>query len=63
MSDRLREYDNSLGRCVHCGKLVFKDEDWVYPHYAGIYAMIKATFAHRDCDQEDMGRASQIAVQ
>ena len=57
----LREYDDSIGRCVHCGKLVFKDEDWVMPHYGGML-MTKATFAHRDCDQEDERRASQIGV-
>lgn len=54
----LREYDDSIGRCVHCDKLIFKGEDWVMPHYAGM--LTTATLAHRDCEQEDMRRASEI---
>ncbi len=59
MTGGLRDYDDSIGRCVHCDKLIFKDEDWVIPHYAGMH-MTKATFAHRDCDREDMRRSSEI---
>jgi hypothetical protein len=62
MTEGLREYDDSLGRCVHCGKLVFKDDDWVMPHYFTSMLMTKPTIAHRDCEQESMRRASQIGA-
>ena len=60
MTEGLREYDDSIGRCIHCDKLVFKEEDWVIPHYAPL--SVGKSFAHKDCEQENMRRASQIGI-
>ncbi len=58
MSQGLREFDDSRGRCHHCGKLIFKGESWVIPQY-----MLRAdelVMAHSKCDSEYMARTSQI---
>lgn len=58
MTEGLREVDDSIGRCAHCEKLIFKDEDWVIPQFS-VFAGI-ASVAHRDCEQKYMNEASQI---
>ena len=56
MTEGLREFDDSRGRCCHCGKLIFREEEWVIPApFVGAY-----TIAHRKCDNEYIGRASQM---
>jgi len=52
----LREFDNSIGRCCHCGKLIFREDEWIIPDpFVGSYRI-----AHRKCDNEYIGRASQM---
>src|SRR3970282_894824 len=42
MTEGLREFDDSIGKCCHCRKLVFKTENWVIPFASPYY----------DCSQE-----------
>jgi len=56
MTEGLREFDDSIGKCCHCRKLVFKTENWVIPFPYGDMKSI----AHRECNAEFEGRASQI---
>ena len=51
----LREFDDSRGRCSHCNKLVFKDEEWVIRQYTH-------DIVHSNCEQEYNRRASQIGI-
>jgi len=58
LAEELREFDDSRGRCCHCGKLIFKGESWVIPQ-----DMLRAeelVMSHSKCDSEYMARASQI---
>ena len=58
MTEELREFDDSWGRCHHCGKLMFKGEEWVIPNH-----MIRAeeiVIAHPKCDNEYMYKSSLI---
>jgi len=60
MSEGLREFDDSRGRCYHCGKLIFEGEAWVIPNH-----MIRAeelVIAHSKCDSEYWGKAGQIGA-
>lgn len=58
MSEGLREFDNSKGRCCHCGKLIFKEENFVIPQF--MLRSEELVLAHSKCDSEYMARASQI---
>jgi phage FluMu protein Com len=58
MVETLREFDTSIGRCIHCGKLVFKDENWVIPSFSRF--MERPAYAHNDCEIEQQRRASYI---
>ena len=59
MTEELREFDDSIGRCIHCGELIFKsDNDFVLPDPGIIEGKLR--LAHRDCEQEYMARCSQI---
>ncbi len=53
MTEGLREFDDSKGRCWHCGKLIFSEEEWILTHYTN--AMV-----HRECESEYKWRSSQI---
>lgn len=58
LTEGLRDFDDSRGRCYHCGKLIFEDDAWVIPNH-----MIRAeeiVISHPECDSEYMGRMSQI---
>jgi len=56
MSQGLREFDDSRGRCCHCSKLIFKGETWCIPDIRGEEVIL----AHSDCNREYMAKASQI---
>ncbi len=58
MSEVLREFDDSIGRCVHCDELVFKSEGWCLP-FNYMFSQ-KAQVAHIDCDSKESLKASQI---
>jgi hypothetical protein len=59
MTEGLREFDDSWGRCCHCGKLIFRNEkDWVLPDPPMIESKIR--LAHRKCNNEYIGRTSQM---
>lgn len=58
MSEGLREFDNSRGRCYHCGKLVFDGETWCIPQI--LLRSAEHGIAHAECDNEYMGRMSQM---
>ncbi len=62
MTEELREFDDSIGRCVHCGELVFKsDDDWTIASMS-IFAIRKrnSIYTHIKCESEARARASQI---
>ncbi len=56
MTEGLREFDDSRGRCCHCGKLIFKGESWCIPDIREEEVIL----AHSNCNSEYMARASQI---
>jgi len=58
MTEGLREFDNSRGRCYHCGKLVFDGETWIIPHI--LLHSAEHGIAHSECEHEYMGKMSQM---
>ncbi len=55
----LREFDDSVGRCTYCDKLIFKDEDWTIPQFM-VFAGQYHEKAHRACEIESTRRSCQI---
>ena len=61
MVEGLREFDDSIGRCMYCHKLIFKDEDWSIPNFP-TYMNGEIVKAHRTCQTEAHRKMSQIGV-
>lgn len=58
MSEGLREFDDSIGKCYHCNKLIFKKDDFIIPSH--LLRSEHLAIAHPKCEGEYMLRASQI---
>lgn len=57
MTEGLREFDDSIGRCSHCNELVFKsDNDWGFSGFG------MRGISHTKCEEAYMRRASEIGV-
>ena len=62
MVEELREFDDSIGRCTHCGELIFKsDDDWTIASLS-IFAIQERSsiYTHIACESQARARASQI---
>jgi len=53
MTEKFREQDNSIGKCVFCEKLVFKDEDWSL-------TPLNKKICHSDCKSEYLEKSGQM---
>jgi len=62
MTEELREFDDSRGRCFYCHKLIFKGETWIIPFLTTMFIDVSRNIAHADCDSEARAKASQIGV-
>lgn len=49
----LREKDDSIARCLHCGELVFPEQDWTY-------SLLNRETVHVACDSKFRIKMSQI---
>ena len=50
---KLKEKDDTIGKCVYCNKSVCRSDDWRLSQYG-------FQLCHNECDAEYMRRASQI---